>query len=89
MVDGFPGLIVDPEGCRLLREGLGGLFHYAKIRAGLASREAELPAKNHPQPRLRGRRVPRHGRRGLRRVRGRRAAARQAAQPRQTEAISD
>jgi hypothetical protein len=47
MVDGFPGLIVDPEGCRLLREGLGGLFHYAKIRAGLASRDADTPAKNH------------------------------------------
>ena len=47
MLDGHPGLIVDPEGCRTLREGLGGLFHFAKIRASLGSRAAETPAKNH------------------------------------------
>lgn len=47
MVDGQPGLVVDPVGARTIREGLGGLFHYPKIRAGLASREAETPAKNH------------------------------------------
>lgn len=47
MVDGHPGLVVDPEGCPVLRMGLGGLFHFPKIRAGMASRDADTPAKNH------------------------------------------
>jgi hypothetical protein len=48
MLGGQPGLIVDKEGCPKLRMALGGLFHYPKIRAGLASRDADTPAKNHP-----------------------------------------
>lgn len=48
MVDGQPGLIVDPEGCPTLRMALGGLFHFPRIRAGMASRDADTPAKNHP-----------------------------------------
>lgn len=45
--DGFPGIVVDPEGCPVLRAGLGGLFHYPKIKAGLGSRDSDTPAKNH------------------------------------------
>lgn len=47
MIDGYPGIIVDPDGCPVLRGGLGGLFHYPKIRAGLATRDSDTPAKNH------------------------------------------
>lgn len=46
--DGQPGLLVDPEGCPYLRAALGGLYHYPKIKAGMASRDSETPAKNHP-----------------------------------------
>lgn len=41
-------LLVDREGAPMLRMSLGGLFHYPKIRAGLATRDADTPAKNHP-----------------------------------------
>lgn len=47
MVDGHPGIVVDPVGCPVLRMGLGGLFHYPKIKAGLATRDSDTPAKNH------------------------------------------
>lgn len=47
MIDGQPGIIVDPDGCPVLRAGLGGLFHYPKIKAGLGSRDSDTPAKNH------------------------------------------
>jgi len=46
VVDGQPGLLIDPA-ARVLREGLGGLFHFANVRAGLASRSSDTPAKNH------------------------------------------
>lgn len=48
MTDGRPALQVDPEGCPFLRMALGGLFHWPKIRAGMATRDADVPAKNHP-----------------------------------------
>lgn len=47
MVEGHPGCIVDPD-AQVIREGLGGLFHYPMVRAGLASRDSDGPAKNHP-----------------------------------------
>lgn len=47
MIDGQPGILVDPMGCPTLREGLGGLFHYPKIKAGLGTRDSDTPAKNH------------------------------------------
>lgn len=42
---GHPGLAVSPR-CQILREGLGGLFHYQRI-AGSGERYAERPVKNH------------------------------------------
>lgn len=48
MMDGQPGLVVDRDGCPMLRMALGGLFHYPRIRAGLATRDSDTPAKNHP-----------------------------------------
>lgn len=47
MVDGHPGLVVDPEAVTV-RMSLGGLFHYPKIRSGMGSRDSDTPAKNHP-----------------------------------------
>lgn len=46
-IDGHPGLLVDPEAGNL-RMALGGLFHFPKIRAGMATRDSDTPAKNHP-----------------------------------------
>lgn len=48
MVDGHPGVIVDPVGAPVLRMGLGGLFHFPRIKAGMATRDSDTPAKNHP-----------------------------------------
>lgn len=45
IVDGHPGLLVHPD-CRVLREGLGGLFHYPTIRAGAGTRNSDVPVKN-------------------------------------------
>lgn len=41
-------LLVDRDGAPNLRMALGGLFHFPKIRAGLATRDSDTPAKNHP-----------------------------------------
>ena len=48
ITDGRPALQVDPDGCPFLRMALGGLYHWPKIRAGMATRDADVPAKNHP-----------------------------------------
>lgn len=45
IVDGHPGLLVHPD-AKMLREGLGGLFHYAAIRAGAGSRNSDQAVKN-------------------------------------------
>lgn len=47
ITDGHPAMQVDPK-AKFLRMALGGLFHWPKIRAGMATRDADVPAKNHP-----------------------------------------
>lgn len=46
LIAGRPGLAVNPR-ARVIREGLGGLFHFQEIRAGAGSRYADKPVKNH------------------------------------------
>src|SRR5574343_21085 len=45
LIDGEPGLVVDP-GCKMLRKGLSGGYKYRKLKVAGAERFTEVPEKN-------------------------------------------
>lgn len=50
LVGGEPGLIVSPR-AKMIREGLGGMYHYTRVKVGDGSRYSDTPEKNaHSHP---------------------------------------
>ena len=45
MVDGEPGLIIDPA-CRVLRKGMAGAYRYRRIQVSGQERYHDVPEKN-------------------------------------------